>query len=101
MKYEIRENTKKLDRIENMLNDIIKKSNDHLSSTSLTNNYDYLNENTYFNQFPLTNIDELTILEDKLKDNDFRLKLVIPTLRYTYTYKSLLYLYALCYISII
>ncbi|CAI6356194.1 unnamed protein product [Macrosiphum euphorbiae] len=74
MKYEIRENTKKLDRIENMLNDIIKKSNDHLSSTSQTNN-DYLNENTYFNQFPLTNIDELTILEDKLKDNDFRLKL--------------------------
>jgi len=79
MKYEIRENTKKLDRIENMLNDIIKKSNDHLSSTSQTNN-DYLNENTYFNQFPLTNINELTILEDKLKDNDFRLKLEIPTL---------------------
>lgn len=94
MKYEIRENTKKLDRIENMLNDIIKNSNNHLSSSLQTNN-DYLIENKYFNQFPLTNIDELTILEDKLKDNDFRLKLVIPnysiSMDYILTYFTIFY----------
>ncbi|XP_060855745.1 uncharacterized protein LOC132933491, partial [Metopolophium dirhodum] len=74
MKYEIRENTKKLDRIENMLNDIMKKSNNLLSSSLLQTNNDYLIDED-FNQFPLTNIDELTVLEEKLKDNDFRLKL--------------------------
>jgi len=76
MKYEIRENTKKLDRIENMLSDIMKNSNKHLSSSLQTNN-DCLIENNYFSTFPLKNIDELTVLEDKLNDNDFRLKLVI------------------------
>ncbi|XP_050065322.1 uncharacterized protein LOC126554276 [Aphis gossypii] len=74
MKYEIRENTKKLNRIENMLNDIMKNSNKHLSSSLQTNN-DSLIENNYFSIFPLKNMDELTILEDKLNDNDFRLKL--------------------------
>jgi len=78
MKHEIRENTVKLDRIECMLNDIIKNSNNHLTSTLMSNNDYNLIENEYFNTFPLTNIDELTVLEDKLKNNDFRLKLVIP-----------------------
>jgi len=79
MKYKIRENTKKLDRIESMLNAIMEKSNNNLSSTLQPNN-DHLIENAYFNKFPLTNIDELTVLEDKLKDDDFLLKLIIPTL---------------------
>jgi len=75
MKYEIRENTKKLDRIENMLNYIIKNSNNYLFSSLQINN-DYLIWNTHFNKFPITiNIDELTVLED----NDFRLKLYQPT----------------------
>lgn len=48
----------------------MKNSNNHLSSSLQTNNH-YLIEITYFNQFSLTiNIDELTVLEDDLKDND-------------------------------
>jgi len=74
MKYEIRENTKKLNRVENMLN-YMKNSNNNLSST-LSNN-DYLVENTYFNTFPVSIIDELNVLEEKLNNNDFRLKLAI------------------------
>ncbi|KAF0724706.1 MATH and LRR domain-containing protein PFE0570w, partial [Aphis craccivora] len=57
-----------------MLNDIMKNSNKHLSSSLQTNN-DSLIENNYFSIFPIKNMDELTILEDKLNDNDFRLKL--------------------------
>lgn len=91
MKYEIRENTKKLDRIENMLNDIMKNSNKHLSSSLQTNN-DSLIENNYFSIFPIKNMDELTILEDKLNDNDFRLKLVLNT-----QYQCILLIYYICY----
>lgn len=79
MKYEIRENTRKLQRIENMLNDM-------KSSKFPTNNgNDYLVENTYFNIFPLKNIDELNELEDKLNNDDFRLNLVIYNILYLIT----------------
>lgn len=70
MKYDLRNITTKIDRLENVLSDLPKNQN----NSSTKNNY-HVDESIY--NFPLTNLEELNIFEEKIKDNDFRQKMVI------------------------
>jgi len=71
MKYEVRTITTKIDRLENVITDQQKNHNNSLK----INNYYPVDERIY--KFPLTSLEELTIFEEKIMDQDFRQKVVI------------------------
>jgi len=70
IKYDMKNCMIKIDRIENMLSDIHTNQN---KSFSKEVNY-FVNESIY--KFPMTNIDELNMFEEKLGDIEFRQKVV-------------------------
>jgi len=74
IKYELKDMTAKIDRIEERQTNMMLCSNDYQSSSSghilHTNNI----EETL--NFPLTSFDELNGFEQKLLDDDYKLKLV-------------------------
>lgn len=72
MKYDVKNITTKIDRLENVLiSDLQKIQN----NSSTKNNYYLVDESIY--KFPLTNLEELNIFEEKIMDTDFRQKMVI------------------------
>jgi len=71
MKYDVKNITTKIDRLENVLSDLQKTQN----NSSTKNNYYPVDESIY--KFPLTNLEELNIFEEKIMDTDFRQKMVI------------------------
>lgn len=71
IKYDVRNITTKIDRLENVLSDLQKNQN----NSSTKNNYYPVDESIY--KFPLTNLEELNIFEEKIMDNDFRQQMVI------------------------
>jgi len=71
IKYDVKNITTKIDRLDNVLSDLQKNQN----SSSTKNNYCPVDESIY--KFPLINLEELNIFEEKILDNDFRQKIVI------------------------
>jgi len=70
IKYDMKNYMIKIDRIENMLSDIHTNQN-----TSFSKEVNHLvNDSIY--KFPMTNIDELNLFEEKLGDIEFRQKVV-------------------------
>ncbi|XP_060846483.1 uncharacterized protein LOC132926162, partial [Rhopalosiphum padi] len=70
IKYDVKNITTKFDRLNNVLSDLQKNQN----SSSTKNNYCPVDESIY--KFPLINLEELNIFEEKIVDNDFRQKIV-------------------------
>ncbi|CAI6372351.1 unnamed protein product [Macrosiphum euphorbiae] len=70
IKYDMKNYMIKIDRIENMLSDI--HANQNKSFSKEVNHL--VNDSIY--KFPMTNIDELNIFEEKLGDIEFRQKVV-------------------------
>lgn len=70
MKYDIKNMTTKMDRVENIMSDLQKNSN---KSFSKGNNNPV---DTHIYNFPITSYDELKVFEEKLLDIEFRQKVV-------------------------
>lgn len=69
IKYDMKNCMIKIDRIENMLSDM------HTNQSKSFSKVNYVvNESIY--KFPMTNIDEFNIFEEKLCDIEFRQKVV-------------------------